>query len=218
MRRAPRGFTLLELLLSVVMTAIIAASLAASLYIAFRARVSAQNAVEATRAIDAVGDVVSRDIASALPPGVTTGALAGTFIGEIESLEFYCTGPESKASVQGDCSRVEYAVVVNETNASQNDLIRYVTTNLLSPTLLDPTEERICRGVETFTLSYFDGANWNDTWDSSQHNNTLPVAIELTLVLAPARPDADPVQTVRTIALPCGVADTTDLSITGGVP
>ena len=213
MRRVPRGFTLLELLLSVVMTAIIAASLAASLYIAFRARVSAQQAVEATRAVDAVGDVVSRDIANALPPN---GILASTFTGEVDSLDFYCTGPESKASVQGDCKHVQYAVVTDDTGSSQPDLVRYVTTNLLSPTLLDPTQERICRGVQTFTLSYFDGVNWTDTWDSSQQNNTLPVAIQLTLVLLPSRPDAAPIQTVRTITLPCGLADTTGLALPGG--
>lgn len=214
MRRAPRGFTLLELLLSVVMTAIIASSLAASLYIAFHARVTAQQAVEATRVIDAVGDVLSRDIASALPP---TGALAGTFVGTVDSLDFYCTGPESKATVQGDCKHVQYAVVTDATNASRNDLVRYVTTNLLSPTLVDPAQETICRGVQSFSLSYFDGANWTDTWDSSQQNGTLPVAIQFTLVLLPARPGEEPLQTVRTIALPCGVVNTTQLSTGGGL-
>jgi prepilin-type N-terminal cleavage/methylation domain-containing protein len=216
MRRAPRGFTLLELLLAVLLTAIIAASLASSLYIAFRARVSAQQAVDATRAVDAVGDVVSRDIASALPPGQTTGALAGTFIGAIDSLDFYCTGPESKASVQGDCKYVQYAVVPNATNASENDLVRYVTTNLLSPTLVDPTQETICRGVQSFSLSYFDGTNWNDTWDSSQQNNALPVAVQLTLVLLPPRAGADPIQTVCTVTLPCGVPNTTGIALPGG--
>jgi prepilin-type N-terminal cleavage/methylation domain-containing protein len=216
MRRTPQGFTLLELLLSVVMTAIIAASLAASLYIAFRARISAQQAVEATRAVDGVGDVVSRDLANALPPSQTTGALAGTFIGAIDSLDFYCTGQESKANVQGDCKHVQYAVVPNATNASRNDLVRYVTTNLLSPTLLDPTQETICRGVQSFSLGYFDGANWNDTWDSSQQTNSLPVAVQLTLVLLPSRPDAEAIQTVRIIALPCGVPNTTQLALPGG--
>ena len=213
MRRARRGFTLLELLLSVVMTAIIAGSLAASLYIAFRARVSAQRAIEANRVIDTVGDVMSRDIANALPPG---GILAGTFIGETDSLDFYCTGPESKATVQGDCKRVQFAIVSEAEGSSQNDLVRYVTTNLLAPILVDPTEELLCRGVQSFSLSYFDGANWNDTWDSSQHNNTLPVAIQLALVLQPLRADDPPIQTVRTITLPCGLADTTQISLTGG--
>jgi prepilin-type N-terminal cleavage/methylation domain-containing protein len=216
MKRRNRGFTLLELLLAMLISVTIAGSLAASLYIAFRARASAEQAVGTTRAIDVAGDLLTRDISNALPPN---GILAGLFDGGIDYVDFYCTGPESKTQVQGDCKLVEYALTTDTADGvrlQQPALVRRVTTNLLSPVQLDPVEETTCRNVDTLAFSYFDGTNWTDTWDSTQHNNTLPVAIQFTLILLPARPDADPIQMVRTISLACGVPDTTGITGTIG--
>ena len=50
-----RGFTLLELLLALTVAATITASLATTLYTAFRARTSAERAIESTRSLEAIG-------------------------------------------------------------------------------------------------------------------------------------------------------------------
>lgn len=212
--RAP-GFTLLELLLAVLITAIVAGSLAATLFVAFRARAHALEAVARTRAVDIASDVMAADLANALPQGSASNTLAGPFTGAPDSLDFYCTGPESKATVQGDSKHIQYALAADPAKPSVTNLVRYVTTNLLAPVQLDPVQERVCRGVDSFTLSYYDGANWNDTWDPTQHK-TLPVAVQMTLVLSPATAGDEPIQTIRTIPISCGVVDTTQLSLPGG--
>jgi len=62
-------------------------------------------------------------------------------------------------------------------------LVRKVIPNLLSPQAPNPDVEVICRGVGGFNLRYYDGTQWNDTWDSTQQQNVLPNAVEVTLTL-----------------------------------
>lgn len=211
MRRRPRGFTLLELLLALLISATIAGSLAATLYIAFRARNAAERAVATGRTVDVIGEIITRDLSNALRP---TGVLASTFTGTKDSVEFYCTGPESKVAVQGDCKRVAFTLADDSTGGGHPNLVRDVTTNLLSSTELAPTEERLCGNVVSLAFAYYDGSSWSDAWDSTQHDNTLPVAVEMTLVLQP--PDGSAaVQTTRLIPLACAVAASSSSSSGG---
>jgi len=100
-------------------------------------------------------------------------------------------------------------------------LVRRVTRNIppLSITQITPDEEIICRGVSSFTLQYFDGSNWNPTWDSANvEDNTVPVAVQVTLELNPpagAKPNATPQQFIRVFTLPCSTA-ATDPAVNSG--
>ena len=207
--KASRGFTLLELLLALMITATIAGTLATSLFVGFRARSSAERAIGTTRAMDAAGDMLTRDLSNALPP---TGILAGAFNGAADSISFYCTGQESHATVKGDFKLVEYALADDPNNPGHGILVRRVTTNLLSPTQIDPTDEPICRNVESIAFSYFDGSNWTDTWDSTQQDNTLPIAVKMTLQLTSSSAEGEAMQSEQVIPVSCGVANTSQLS------
>jgi hypothetical protein len=84
--------------------------------------------------------------------------------------------------------------------------VRRVTTNLLAPQEPEPTEEVLCRRVSSFNLAYFDGSSWLDGWDSDAKDNTLPVAVEVTLVLAAddaASRFASDYRVTRELLLPC---------------
>ena len=135
MNRRHRGFTLLEMLVAIGMSAIIAGSLATSLYVGFRARTSAERAVEEAHVSDAIGDIVAREIATALPP---TGIMAGSFTGAADSIAFYCPGPEPKAEIQSNCRYVEYSLSDDGALPDQHNLIRKVNTNLLAPVEEEP--------------------------------------------------------------------------------
>jgi hypothetical protein len=37
--------------------------------------------------------------------------------------------------------------------------------------------------VAGLTLQYFDGTNWNATWDSTGEDNELPVAVQVALTI-----------------------------------
>ena len=64
-------------------------------------------------------------------------------------------------------------------------LLRLVTRNLLATRVEDPEPEVLCRGVRSFDLMYHDGTDWQEDWDSAEHDNTLPRAVLITLELLP---------------------------------
>jgi hypothetical protein len=50
-------------------------------------------------------------------------------------------------------------------------------------------EEVLCRNVRAFSLRYFDGYTWQESWDSTTLDNALPLAVAMTLELDdPANP------------------------------
>jgi hypothetical protein len=83
--------------------------------------------------------------------------------------------------------------------------------SLLSSTEPPPEEEILCRGISAFQLRFFDGYQWFDEWDSTQYENTLPIAVEVTIELTrprdPTRPpsasNVTTYRTSRTFFLPC---------------
>lgn len=207
-----RGFTLLEMLVALAMMSVLAASLYASLHIGFRARERAEAALEPVRAVGLAMELLRRDIASALPP---TGVLAGAMLGEdrtadlsrgdTDSLVFHTASGDADEHVC-DVRKVEFAVTESDDGAGPYALVRRVTTNLLAPEAPAPDEEVLCRSVRAFNLRYFDGADWLDSWDSSQQGNALPVAVEVTVVVGrwhTTGDEATDYEQVRVFASPC---------------
>lgn len=214
------AFTLLELLLALAISLIIVAALGASLYTAFHARANIQQALDDTRSSDLAGDTLSKELANALPPTpnasananifstgafATGGVLIGPFEGSATNVDFCTSGPEPRANLQPDVREVEY-LLVGDTQSNYQMLVRRVNTNLLSPQTTTPPDQVICHNVTNFTLSYYDGTTWNDTWDSTQQSNALPVAVQFILELSPRNPGEPTRQDTRMIPLSCAVA------------
>ena len=225
-----RAFTLLELLVALAMMAVLSLSLLACMRIAFRARDDARVAVEPSRTAALAMEILQADLEAAVPP---RGVLAGTFIGAPQTAEqgansatltFYATasGP-AHLSGDGEIKRVELAVVPATDGSEGQVLVRRVTGNLLALVPPPPDEEVICRGVVGFHLRYFDGYLWQDVWDSSQYDQTLPPAVEVSLELerpgpASAAGPAGTLQTLRftrVVALPCGTMPADEASSLG---
>ncbi|HUO07382.1 MAG TPA: type II secretion system protein GspJ [Phycisphaerae bacterium] len=209
-----RAFTLIEVLLALGITVIIGAILAASLWTATKASRTADAAVEEYRQTSTVGDILEREIANCLPP---TGQLAGPFEGLSDDIQFFTTGPEPKASVQGDIRGIEYTTAASSGNTTGQTLIRRVTTNLLAQVAVTPPDQPICTGVNTLEFWYYDGTEWQDSWDSTQTNNTLPMAVKFTLTLLPAKQGGQPLTTTRIVPLSCyNPSASSSSSTTGG--
>ncbi|HEY8666266.1 MAG TPA: GspJ family type II secretion system protein, partial [Tepidisphaeraceae bacterium] len=199
--KSRRGFTLLELIVALAMVTIMAMSLYASLRAAFRAKSSAEAAIEPSRTAGLIMEFLRTDLQNALPP---TGILAGAFSGtdgkdergrDSDDLVFYSTAESPEhPSGNGEVKKVELLVTMAPTG-NDHLLVRRVTRNLLSELAVDPDEEVLARGIGAFNVRYYDGAGWVDTWDSSAENNALPAAVEVTIELdRPTRPAnaADP--------------------------
>lgn len=212
-RTSQRAFTLLELLLALTVSVTLAAALSSTLYTAFRARASAERAIEAIHSLDALGEIVGRDLGAALPP---TGLLAGTFLGDASSVDFYCSGPEYGAALQGGCRRVQYALSDGE--GDTHALVRRAYANLLAPVEVEPKEEQVCGGVADVKFEYYDGASWYDSWDSTQQNDALPVAVRISLSRATDSDVAAAPEISKLFALPCAVSAATSDTAGGVMP
>ena len=89
-------------------------------------------------------------------------------------------------------------------------LVRRITTNLLSPRVIEPEEQVLCRNVKSLNLRYFDGDSWLEEWDSTADANSLPLAMEIDIqVLYNTNGSNKEPQTRRltqSFAIPCGGA------------
>lgn len=206
------GFTFLELILAMALMSVVAASLYASLSIGFKARRSAESAVEPARKAELVMELLSHDIDAALPP---TGILAGAFDGideqdstgsDCDTLSFFSSAHEPDGEeVACDIRKIELALVTTfDTN--EHLLVRRITTNLLAPKVLEPREEILGRGILSFNVRYFDGSDWLDNWDSVNQGDLLPLAVEVSLEVAYQEKDASAqsvYQSTRVFLIPC---------------
>lgn len=209
MKRTDRAFTLLELLLAIAVTAMLAATVYASLMVATHTRDLAADAVGRSRTLTLALGLVRRDLQSIPPP---TGTLAGAFIGEDDNETDTITFTTANAYLPPD-GRLSDLVNVRIALTGDTDddralmLVREVTTNLLSPTTTEPEIQVLARGVTGFDVSYSDGADWLNGWDSTQRDNTLPLAVKVTLNHAPqdlTTYGGDDEQTSLIVMLPAG--------------
>lgn len=178
MRR--RAFTLIELLAAMLITIIIMGALTSALYIGFRARNSANRAVNASRTLDLAMETIARDFRQIVPP--KTGILkpiSGTFSGDEVSITIFMTQMPMSDEQRGGVIAIDYLV-------NGGDLIRraYSASNMLAETSEEGTDEVVVSGVTSFSLSYYDpsGAAWQTTWDSTSNTSyPLPSAVEMVL-------------------------------------
>jgi hypothetical protein len=88
----------------------------------------------------------------------------------------------------GDVQRVTYELKAPATiGATGRDLYRSVTRNLLSVATPDVDDQLMLSGVDNIKFSCYDGAIWNDTWDTTSTvsvNTNLPVAVRVTIQMA----------------------------------
>lgn len=202
-----RGFTLLELIVAMMMVSIIAAALYQSLNAAFRAKRRAEATIVPIRAAGIALDIIARDLDSVLRPHPDSATLpngfidflAGSFIalpqgsGNVEAgvMSFFSLGGDGTPDVplSEGVRKLEIGV---SSDVSPPALVRRITRNLLSGDELQPAEEEelLCPDVRSFTLRFFDGIDWYDSWDSTtmfdddaQLTPALPMVVQIELVI-----------------------------------
>jgi type II secretion system protein J len=230
-RRASRrgGFTLLELVVALGMIAVLAVSLYASVHIAFAARNSAEAAIDPPRSAALALDILQQDLQNALPPGgnfpqgmTFEATQAQDDRGhEADDVIFFSTAEAPKhIDSNGDVKQIELTVLDPANSTQQGHVLaRRVTGNLLAQVTPTPDDEVLCRNVSSLTFQYYTGSEWMPTWDSTQEDNTLPAAVQITLVLE--RPISGSTQTrtysyTRVVPLPCSTA-AQDSNVNSGV-
>jgi len=117
--------------------------------------------------------------------------------------DFYTSGGELDGVTPWGCmQRVNYllAAPTNGPRGPGMDLIRAVTRNLLP--LSQPTQpdeqHTILAGVQSLMFLYYDGTQWDQTWDTTQQTN-LPLAIKVQITMAPAPGARAPTQPLELV-------------------
>jgi type II secretion system protein J len=213
-----RAFTLLELVLALSMVAIMAASLYAAMRVAFRAQSGAEAAIEPSRTAELVFEMIRIDLQNIVPPtpyNVQTVTLAGPFQAsdgkddrgaDGDDVILYTTADApDRPSANGDIKKVELLISTQD-GTGDHVLVRRVTRNLLAQIEPTPVEEVVCRNVGAFNVRYYDGTDWQTTWDSTQLGDVLPTAVEVTIELQRPAAAGQPPRTyrfVRVFAISC---------------
>lgn len=219
-RKRCSGFTLIELILATTMTAMLALTLYTTMSVAFRTRGTIERQISSAREASVVLDLVQQDLQSVLKP---SGILAGAFVGyamgttgaETDSLSFHALGGDRDVDspLADGMRKIELAL---HSDANGSVLLRRVERNLLAPSAKEPEEEILSRRVAAFSVRYFDGTSWYSEWDSTLHENTLPVALDLrlTMNITDSRGETTQYRATRIVPLACG--ETTATAIGGG--
>jgi hypothetical protein len=114
-------------------------------------------------------------------------------------------GGRGDPTLYGGVHRVELVVTPATDGSGGANLVRRVTRNLLASTEALPDDEVLCRHVTEFTVRYYDGYQWAETWDSTQLGDTLPMAVEVALAVD-APPGSPAAKAAEAMAARGGVA------------
>ena len=182
---------MIEVLLALTVCAVVLVAISTVFAGALHLRERAASNLDQSLPIERAMTLLRRDLKNAVPPG---GALegplqSGSLEGGVDAnngIQIYTTtGLITPNAPWGEIQKVTYALQTpnDSTNGGGKDLIRTVSRNLLSTATLDEDDQFLMSGVESLTFSYFDGANWLDTWDDSTQTN-LPNAVRVSLQLA----------------------------------
>ncbi len=203
------------------------------LRISFRAKASADLATEPSRTAELAIDWIRADLSDALAPGPSTGTLVGPFTGTqgtdnrgnpADDLLFYTTADAPQDATNNGEIKLDELTVITTPNGSDHVLVRKITRDLVTQPSPNPDVEVLCRGVTGFSLRYYDGTQWDTTWDSTAEDNTLPAAVEVTVSLD--RPNGNTINRdgsrsfkyVRVIPIACSTAAFDSAVNSGGAP
>jgi len=191
-----QAFTLIEVLVALAILAI----LTTMIYGTFTQSHNVSTRLEATseryQAVRQLFQIMLDDLTAAyyLEQTGTDQTLSTLFIGKSPSatdsllatqplLRFTTLGHRrwQPNSPETDLSLVEYQIK-KDADSDLLTLLHREETNLLSTTEASTEEYELAEGLKGLSLRFFDGADWADSWDSTEKKG-LPQAVEVKFVI-----------------------------------
>ena len=187
------------MILAIGVAAIVLVTINAVLFAALRLRDATSDVVDAAAPLDQTTTFLRRDLECVVTPtNGTSKVLSGDFrVGNVSSpgvpepaaIEmFTATGALGVNAPWADIQRVTYELKQPaDRTAAGKDLFRSVTRNLLSMTTPEVDDQLMLSGVASIKFSCYDGAQWQDTWDTTSltsANTNLPVAVRVDIQMS----------------------------------
>lgn len=220
-RSRESGFTLLELLLATAIGAIVLLVINATFFGALRLHNTTHEKIDQDLVVQRTLSILRRDFAGIMLPAnpqATTYTLSGQLTTEVATENDLDNTSEritpdiytNSGKIDGwnsysEVQRVAYYLSPSTDGRPARNLVRVVTRNLLPVIEVSNENQTLLTGVSSAGISYFDGENWLETWDSIT-TTSLPTAIKFSLVLAGrdgelSRSDADPIELIVPVIL-----------------
>jgi type II secretion system protein J len=190
------AFTLLELLIATAVGAIVLLVVQTTYFGALRLHNTTHDRIEEDLALQRALAIIRRDLAGLMLPGSTLAghlqtenfsSFTGESFGDRVGPDLYTnSGRVDGWNPFSDVQRVTYylATATPATTGKAKNLLRVVERNLLPVQESTGGEDQVLlEGVESASLSFYDGSGWIDTWDS-EATSTLPKALKLSIVMA----------------------------------
>ena len=195
-----RAFTLLELIMALAASAVILAAIYGVFSRAVHLRDDAMARTREAGVRAHAAAIIRDDLRHALISGSkATTPIAATLTGSADakgsSFPGYfkfttATGRDLDDTPVADVQRVEYYIVddpdVKDRKAGL--LVRTVDRALLAQTTETPPEEPLLHGIEKMEIEFYDGNAWQESWEITEDDKTLPQAVRVRLQPAPAVP------------------------------
>jgi type II secretion system protein J len=193
------AFTLIEMILAIGVAAIVLIAINAVLFAALRLHQATADMVNAASPVDQTVTFLRRDLQCVMTPtNGTSKVLSGDFrVGNVTSLGvaepvaiemFTATGTLSDRMPWADIQRVTYELKPPADRSSTGqDLIRSVARNLLTVTAPEVDDQLMLSGIASIKFSCYDGAQWQDTWDTTgatSVNTNLPLAVRVDIQMS----------------------------------
>lgn len=192
----PGAFTLIEVMLALAISAIVLVAISMAFTGALQLRDHSDSKIQQSLPVERAMDLIGRDLKNAVAPGLMlAGPLqSGAYEAGMDAntgIQIYTTtGLLTPNQPWGEIQKITYGLQTSSASTNNGkDLIRAVTRNLLATGPEDEDDQFVMSGVQSLSFSYYDGANWMDTWDSSTESN-LPLAVKVSLQLAQADSDS----------------------------
>jgi type II secretion system protein J len=224
------AFTLIEMVLAIGVAAMVLIAVNTALFASLRLREATAAAVDAATPVDQAVPFLRRDLQCVVTPtNGTSKVLSGDFkVGNVTSpgvpesvaIEmFTATGALSANAPWADIQRVTYELKQpTDRNAVGRDLYRSVVRNLLTMTTPDVQDQLMLSGVQNIKFTCFDGAQWQETWDTTGVTSTytnLPLAVRVDIQMAGNNAaSAQPIEMI--VPIDAQTRTNTVLTATGG--
>jgi type II secretion system protein J len=187
------AFTLLELIMALAASAVILAAIYGVFSRAVHLRDDATVRTREARVRAHAASVILDDLRSAFISGSTTATslalkLTGSAEGTASSFPGYLaftttTGRDLDDTPVADVQQVEYYIVddPDAVNRQAGLLVRTVDRALLAPTRETPPEEPLLHGIEKMEVEFYEGGTWQESWELTEEDTTLPEAVRVRL-------------------------------------
>ena len=207
------AFTLIEMILAIGIASLVLIAVNAVLFTALHLRDATADVVDAATPLDQTTTYLRRDLeclvtttngtSKILSGGFRAGAISSAGISDPVAVEmFTATGALEANAPWGDIQRVTYELKNSAVaGATGRDLYRSVLRNLLAVSTPTVDDQLMMRDVTSVKFSCYDGAVWQDAWDTTSAtavNTNLPLAVKVEIQMA-GNANAQPIEMIVSI-------------------